>query len=950
MKKKALIITITFMMAMMIFNVYKVKAASVTPTIDAYEVVNCWDGNKEWVDDGAKITLPGGVADAWNRRADILANDTYGPLFKIDDGQTVSMSFSINLFDTDGTILSKSNNSTALDIYVMNKANDSEIMLLRIWTDSGSYNNGNHSYEIYPIFGDWGTVIYGSNWIAGDMMSSSEILVQFSKANLFESFVGGSSEVTRLDNADALLDYRYRLDDIDQIYFRIGGDNGFTADTDVVIKSINGQSLANTTGTFDDDVAPIIDLGDVNATIIEDQAYVIPVNAYDLLGNPVSFSILDESDNVLSNDNTYTPTDSGSQTVTLVATDAAGNISEEDITFNVTNTIDPPVLSNVPTLTDETVDYFSKLSFASPTVTEETGVYDLTLNIYNQTDLVNPVYVLDTLNDSDEFELVITEDFVTGDYVFIYEATNEAGTTESASQTITLTTNSLYNDTFFVSDAGMSDYTDNGIRCRTVDDTIFTIGEFDMEYGFDIKFTVRESSTNLNNDGTNGYIELVLMDPENPLNNITLRVWLDIVNVDNPTNIFIHYDGEDEIDLPNAGWISNSVDEETMQFHMYFDLDAYFSADRLSGKAAADVGQTEIATFLSTLSSTELLVGMRQYSLTNTNFFEFVVTEINGQSMTSTDGVLDSLQDAMIANKTEISENALVDEALEFDIYVNDLYQEANYQVEITLPDESVVTVEDLTGLYSYTPDQLGTYTFTFTVTGLSGNEVSLEAITINVKDKISQPTVTLTEDYLSSYTLNQTIQIINANFSSDVVTSTIQVVVTNPLGEEETVTMASDYTFAIPGIYYIEYSGQDNANPEPNQVKVSFTINVPDDVLPVITVNDMIETTVINKEVVIEDIVITEDSTYTLTVTLIDPFGNEEELTLTDNKITFTPDETGDWQLEISVNDLYDNQITETYDFTVKTLSTGGLIGIISGSIVVLAGILSFVILSKRH
>lgn len=951
MKKKSFVITMLLTAVLMIFGFIHVKAAQVTTTLAPWDVVNCWDGDKVWTDEGAKITLPGGVADAWNRRADVLANETYGPLYNIADGQTVSMSFSINLYGNDGSVISKSNNSNALDIYVMNAANDSEIMLLRIWTDSGSYNNGNHSYEIYPIFGDWGTVIYGENWIMGDAMSSSEFYLQFSKANLFESYVGGSDQITKLDNAGAMADYAYRLDGIDQIYFRIAGDNGFTADTDITIKSVNGQSLANTAGTFEDNVAPLIQLGNVNASILQDQAYTIPVNAYDLLSNDITYQILDASDAVLSNDNVFTPTTDGNQTVTLVATDSAGNASEVDLTFNVINVINPPVLSNVPTLADYLTDYFTRITFGAPMVTEDTGNYTLALYIYHADDLVDPAYTLTTLNNDGQFELVVGPDFVSGDYTLVYEATNDGGTVTSDSQTINISVNPVDTVSFVDAGTGMADFVDSGLRLRTLDDTTFILGQYDMSYGFDVKFTVLPSSTNLVNNATNGYVELVLMDPNNLNNFITMRVWLDIVNVDNPTNIFIQYDGEDVVDLSNAGWISSSVDDVSMQFHMHFDLDNYFVGERLSGMVPEDVGQTEIAAFLNTIDSESLVVGMRPYSLTDTNFFEITVTSINGQSMASTNGVLDSLADVTLAVKNEVPSMALVNEPLNFDMYLQDIYGPATYSVEIQKPDQSTETVEGLNGLYSFTPSALGDYTFTFQATGQSGNLVALDPITITVKDKVSVPTMTLASAYEGTYALGDSISIIQATFSDDVVTSSILVTIQTPSGDTETVQMGDSYTFSAPGIYQITYAAEDNASPTPNQISESYSINVPDDVLPVIAISDMPEKATVNKVISIEGVTITEDSTYTLSVVLVSPQGDEQTLTVADdNSFSFTPTEKGLWHVTLTVTDLYDNVQTATYDIQVNALSTGALIGIISGAVVVVAGILGGLVLFKRR
>ncbi|MDX9690918.1 MAG: hypothetical protein RBT45_00585, partial [Acholeplasmataceae bacterium] len=790
MKKIILTVLFIFVFTLTLGNTYKVYAANVSE-LEAWEVVNSWDGTKEWTTDGAKITLPGGVDNAWNRRAEVLNNDTYGPLFSINDGQTISFEFKIGMFDETGTPIAQTNNAgNALDIHVMNAENDQEIMQLRIWTDSAGATNGSHAYVLYPQAGNWGLSYNGATWIKGDATLNSSFFVQFSKANLFESYVGGSEDITRLDNdTNDMLTQTSRLDGIDQVWFRISGDNGFTANVDVVVTEINGQSLANDGTSFVDTIAPMIVDGEVSQSIPMNEPYDIPVVAYDLLGD-VTYRIEDMEENVLNADGkVFTPTVEGEQSIKLFASDADGNESEKTYTFTVVNTIEAPTLTNVPVIADINGNYFELITIEAPEVNETTGNYTLVLHIYHSSDLVEP-YRSISVNDQDQFKFFILPTMQLGTYHFIYEAENAGGNVLSDAQEVDIQAQSAYSDTFTTPrdlDRAMADYIEEGLRVRSTTYTKFDLGVFDMRNGFNIKFQISETTSNIANMGSNGYAELVLSNPEDPEMFIALRVWLDQQGApDSPTNIFIQYPEQDVIDISEAGWIKNTVDDLARHYHMAFDLDSYFIGERLGGMVPASTGAAQIEAFLEELGGTTLQASFvihSHYASGTNQYYEALITEVNGQKLSSTDGEIDEINDATLLILDQVPVMTLENEAIVLPIYLSDLFTaNPTYDVTVTTPDGEEV-FNDQTGDFTFMPQSLGIYTFEIETLGANGETVAIDMFDIVVKDKVTQPTLTLNGTYEATYTLNSNLTILQATYSNDVTEDSKLIDITLPDG-----------------------------------------------------------------------------------------------------------------------------------------------------------------------
>jgi hypothetical protein len=922
-------------------------------SLNAWDIVDSWDSDPMWTEEGAMLTLPGGVPDAWNRRAEVLNNDRFGPLFNLGNDRTISFAFGIGLYDASGNEIAKSNNSSALDIHVMNAENDQEVMLLRIWVDSGGATNGSHSYEIYPISGDWGTVIYGSTWIQGDAKIDDGFFIQFSKERLFESFVGGSEDITRLDNANEdVLAYTDHLDDIDDVYFRISGDNGFTADVDLIVTEINGQSLSNTEGAFTDTVSPILIFDTMNQTITYDEPFTIPAIGYDLLSD-VTYRLEDnESNTINENGLTFTPTELGEMTVVVVATDASGNETRRTLNFNVITEISAPELTDVPVIGDIEAPYYEYLSLPAPTVIEESGNYDLVLHIYDPTDLETPLFVL-TPDDEDLFHIFVTDELASGDYVFKYLATNVGGTTTSEPETMMLSIDQVYDDTFATPNEAFAkaDYIDDGLRVRSTGYARFDLGIFDVTQGVNIKFQIPESSTNVPNTGWNGYAELMISDPDDPQTYIALRVWLDVFGApDNPTNVFIGYPEQDPIDISNAGWILNTVDGLDRHFHMAFNAEDYFLAERLGGIASADNAASALETFMETVDRDDLLVSFiihSHFATGSRQYYEAILTEVAEQPLQSTDGVIDDILDATLELTDYAPEKVRIDSDIVLPVYFFDLFDPTSgYSVDLTGPDAIEASYTDLKGTFSYTPTVMGTYTFIVSAVGTNGQEVTLDPIEVEVKDKVTTPTVSLSDNYASTYDQGDTIDIIEPTYSQDVVLSEALIEVRLPDGTTESVTATDDFTFTMTGIYTILYTAKDDAQPTPNVVEVSYSINVPDTTDPVVTIPGLNTEGTLDSTFDIPEIIIEDDSTYSVVVMIENPDGDRE--TIGDDVLNnrFTPNMAGEWKLIVRVTDLYDNTTTNEYTITILEDFTGTGCCESSASTSMVRGVFTLVIL----
>ena len=264
---------------------------------EAWNYLGSWNGTSTFTDKGVEMTIKGadtvGSSEAWKQTAYINNNVEWADLqneFSIADGKKVTIEYSVVFYSEDNQVLSQSGNGTGLYLKVLDAANDSEIEQIKIWTDAGGYGNTNHSYQLYAENGNW-TDFSNGKWVMGDAKESSSFTFTFDSENYLMSYVGGSDELVRLAN-DAFYAHVGACS-ATNIKFQITGDNGFTKDTKVILKSINGHSLAKTTTFYNvsiDGVVQKVEEGQVAEVSVPTREHYQFVKWIDGEGNEVDLT------------------------------------------------------------------------------------------------------------------------------------------------------------------------------------------------------------------------------------------------------------------------------------------------------------------------------------------------------------------------------------------------------------------------------------------------------------------------------------------------------------------------------------------------------------------------------------------------------------------------------------------------------------------------------------
>ena len=885
---------------------------------DAWKFAGGWEVTSEKVADGIKMTVPGadtvGSGEAWRYKGTINNNEEVWPAFSIKDGDVVSFEFSVGYYDEDGNLLTGCQNDggAALDIYVCDAVSGAELTIFRIWTDSGSGNNGSHSYTVYGP--GWSPEVHGANWIKGDASLGDSFYIQFDKENLISSYIGGSEEITRLDDANNtyLNAVKEKFADVQYVKFMIGGSNGFAKSTEIVLKSVNGQSLASTDGLFNDTVAPTFLDAQFASRLTVGEVYQIPVTAYDFYSS-VNYSL--KVGEKTYNGRTFSPSEVGELTVTLVARDAAGNEATKDITFEVVSNIAAPEITALPSLKDVNVLYFDKLSFAKPEFTDETGTATTVLKVYKGEELVNEI----TESSKNTFDLSINTSFVTCEYTFVYEVTNAGGTTASEAQTITITTEEVIRPEFVTPGNNvLADYVADGIRVRTTSNwTRSSFGVFDINYGLDVKFIVTEEVSNGYTNGGGTCVDFYLTNVDDSNYRIMYRVWCKFAesDADAPTNVYISIDGSNFTDITDTGWISCNVDGVRGKYHMLFDPEETLCGERTGGIQKVDRAYEALVAFFEAAPSSNFDVAFQCSNLAGSGYYEFILTELNGQSFANTDGVLTEVKDAVLEIENLPSKVEKGSEVA-FDLYVKDIFATVNATVQMVKPDGSTVDLEVVDGKVNYTFADFGAYKLVASVTGTSGNEVKQE-IDIVCKSSIADITLEIPEGYQANYGIGEKLTVLAATYSDNVVTKVIEM--TKPDGSKVNLNVGDEFTFETSGIYVLTYKALDNAEPTPNEKVETLTINVADTTKPVVTVT-VLDKAKVNDSITAE-ITVVDDSEYDVTVTLTKPDSTVEKLT---SPYTFTVASEGTYTLKVVVEDIYGNVETITKEITVTANQTG--------------------------
>lgn len=913
MKKSSIAVTITLAVLMVVSLLAGTSALAAgdartaTADLPAWKLAGGWEMDSDYVADGVRTIIPGadtkGSNDAWKYAAKIPNENSLYPVFSIADGQSVILELSVKLYDADGNAVSKSQNSNALDIYIINVDNDQQVGMLRVWTDSGSPTNGNHSYGVYGT--GWNDYNAGY-WIMGDATAESKFTIKFDRENFISSYVAGQDGMVPLAKEELITERREVLKNVNNVRFEVKGENGFTANTEVVVRSINAQSLASVDGEIVDTVAPMFRETSVMSSLNLGEAYTIPTEAYDLL-SAVSYSLKIGGETI--EGKTFTPNAAGNLDVTLVAKDAAGNTSEKNYTFHIVSSIAKPELNSVPTLTDQTVSVFDTLAIDGITYTDETGTASVVLKVLRGEETVATL----SPRDDGTFAYFITADFESGAYTFVYEVTNTAGTTASEPQTINLRATQPDRAEFVSGLNGymLAEYTLDGLALRTTQDwKDFSLGTFDISEGMDIKFVVNPAVKNgAVNDAA--CVSWLFVNADNSDYCVMYRVWIDHSGPDRATNVYISTDGGAHYtDITDTGWISRNVDEVAGQYHMAFDPEETFIGERTGGMTRVDNAYEKLLAFFEACPSMNFNVGLTMGNLSiEDGNYEMIVTELNGQSFL---GRSFTWKNAYLSVKTDIPEKVLTGTALPIDAYAKDIRGAISLLLRVTAPDGQTTELAFDGSHVEYTFEQLGDYTLTVLTTGLNGNTVE-KSFQVSARSTVTPIEITVNGSYKESYAQNDKLTILDAIYSENVVTKVISI--KTPSGEVVTVSAGEQYTFAQPGVYVITYTAKDDAQPVANEKSISATINVPDTEKPVITVT--VPDTAVVGDAIKPSIDVKDDSECDLTVTLVKPDGSTVKLDVSKN-YEFTADAAGSYTLKVTAEDLYGNKETVEKTLTV--------------------------------
>jgi hypothetical protein len=970
--KKNKFICCLFIVALSVLSVpaFAFAAASITTAdIAAWEVAGGYGLTSEWTADGARVTLSGaesvGDSEAWWQSVTINnASARLKSVMSITEGKTASVKFRLGLTDAGSTSVNGPESGTVdIDVVGLTAADlEAPVARLRIHFASWGWNNGNHPLEILdgsynPIY----TPPDGANlWLNGDASLSSEIALSFSREDLFlADFNGDTNASGGLGGVKAALSALGGIaDDCVGVRFKIGGNGGFTKDFAVIVTEINGQSLANVAGVFTDTVAPVIEPNGAETGMEKNTSYTIPAYAVDLLTAAtdivyeIDYGDIDASIYVVDPADPLSVkfTENGKYDITLKATDAAGNTGTKVFSFTVGEYV-PPVFGG---LTPAPISCEILQTIELP-VPEIAAIFSYTLSaaLYaaDGTTLIASL-APDT---SGKFKYTVPVDFPSGTYKIVYTAIDSMGSVDSDPISVAFTVREVYFSALFtklggeINQAGapVGDYTSEGLRIRSeffqadgsgTSSAAYGIGyesfRFHPKQAFDIKFIIPAAAYNLTDD--NGRLEIVVYNPTvfdadtNPGGSLNANGTLDSryasygVWANTNSNVFIYnpgYEGNtwgDCCDIDNAGWLSGGVDGVSRQFHMAFDMDEYFKGEQVGGLAVADnagkVKEAMDALIAKWGDVDELAVALRFFTWgTRGDYFETVITEINGQSFANTAGVLTEKKDPALFEGV-IPEAGLLNAPAKFNIYAKDILSGAVLGLELTKPDGGKENVADASG-YVLAPDLLGVYTLKFSITGASGNTLA-KTYSFQARDKITEFDLTLTGEYASGLTMGASVTVLDVLDKTGIETLVIELLA--PAGSRTTVTAGQSVTLFEAGIYKMVYTANDDAQPEPNTKSAEVQINIIDATDPVIEINGIPTSGVAGEEIVIPAITVIEQTDYEITVTLINPDGTREDIQATAASFRFTPAAAGIYKIEVKVKDSYDNDTTETYTITV--------------------------------
>ena len=210
-----------------------------------------WDGSiRTTVPKGFQCAVPKDSGKAW------IYSSTWSD-FSIHD--VVDVEFAIDFYDGDDGAHHASNNGDGLDIYFYKDNGGSMggfITMLRIWTASGSKTNGNHSTQFMDVEHGWAS--YGqSGWIVGDANTNSSFKLRISKEKGIQYYSTAGWDYEGCNDPTYAQTIKNALADTNKLWISFQGDNGFSAETKVIIKKTNGISYEND-GIVFTNTAPVV--------------------------------------------------------------------------------------------------------------------------------------------------------------------------------------------------------------------------------------------------------------------------------------------------------------------------------------------------------------------------------------------------------------------------------------------------------------------------------------------------------------------------------------------------------------------------------------------------------------------------------------------------------------------------------------------------------------------
>lgn len=916
-----------------------------TSNLSASTFLGGWniDDNKSTFEiDGIRHVVPGGdtvgMDNAYNYNSFLpfVKNDTSKDIaksFSLKDNEEIDFEFSVDFYDEDGNLKVGTKNGTqCVDISAIDLSKGNTLAILRIWVDAWGTKNGSHSYALFN--GSWANLPSTNRAIKGDALASSSFSIRFDKENLFSSIAPDSDgqfvPLVNNDDSDVFNTAKAAISDANYIGFKIGGDGGWAKEANVVLKEINGQSLASTNGELTDNVAPRFDSFSFPSTLQVDEPINLEISAHDVLSNNISYAIQYGETKV--DGLSFTPTKEGEDSVTVFAKDESGNEASKTFTFQGVNAINAPTFGEgLPSIESKTYDYFDTIVLDKPTIVDSTGLATIEMKYRLESE---EEYKTISLNSNNQFVIDVDASLASGNYDYYFVATNKGGSTESKHQTVAITRMDYKNVDFV--DQGdakaLVQYENSGIKIRTREmHKDISLGEFMLDEGMDVNYHVPFVNTQGKTNGavsSAGYVDFKLVNVQNSDYWISYRVWTDTTtdNHDCPTTVRIGMpDGNVKI-IDNTGWISYGDNSNYKELKLKFTMCDFFeSIDHTGNRRVAEVdGQTTTSDAMSTFFASAPKGKYKlcfatgdvnlQYDDISNNIFETTITNINGQDLANDNGVMKHYNDVVV--KIFGEEKAEVGQETTFGVYFKDLFiKDSNLiqSVKMIKPDQSeeVITLEN--GEFKYAFDTIGKYKLVAKATGKSRNEVSKE-LTIDAVQKKIPTTITLQGEYQATASIGDEITILDATYSSNVNPAKSTITVIDMEQNEKTVKAGDKYKFSKPGVYTIRYFASDDATPEPNTATVEYHINVADTKKPV--VNFSIKENYTLGETVTFKVDATDDTALTYAITLTKPDGSKSKFN--DSEFQVKLDQTGKYSIQVKVIDLYDNEETVTKDFNV--------------------------------